>query len=39
VPGIADDEFQRTAQAAKEGCPVSKALSGAEIILDASLEG
>jgi lipoyl-dependent peroxiredoxin len=28
VPGIDDDEFQRAAEAAKEGCPVSKALGG-----------
>jgi lipoyl-dependent peroxiredoxin len=28
VPGIDDDEFRRAAEAAKEGCPVSKALGG-----------
>jgi len=28
VPGIEDDEFQRIAEAAKGGCPVSKALGG-----------
>jgi osmotically inducible protein OsmC len=40
VPGISDDEFQRQAQAAKEGCPVSKALTGGpEISLEAQLEG
>jgi osmotically inducible protein OsmC len=38
VPGIDDDEFQRVAQAAKEGCPVSKALAGVDISLQASLE-
>jgi osmotically inducible protein OsmC len=38
VPGIDDDAFQRTAQAAKEGCPVSKALAAVEITLDATLE-
>lgn len=39
VPGIADDAFQTAAQAAKEGCPVSKALAGVpEITLDATLE-
>jgi osmotically inducible protein OsmC len=37
VPDIDDDAFQEHAEAAKEGCPVSKALAGAEIILDASL--
>jgi lipoyl-dependent peroxiredoxin len=38
VPGIDADEFQQQAQAAKEGCPVSKALGGVESIeLDAQL--
>jgi lipoyl-dependent peroxiredoxin len=32
VPGIEDDEFQRIAEAAKEGCPVSKALGGVDSI-------
>ena len=38
VPGIADDEFQKIAAEAKAGCPVSKALAGVEISLDASLK-
>jgi osmotically inducible protein OsmC len=38
VPGIGDDEFQQIAEAAKKGCPVSKALAGGpEITLDATL--
>lgn len=38
VPGIEEDEFQRLAEAAKKGCPVSKALAGGpEITLDAKL--
>ena len=37
VPGIDDDAFQETAAGAKEGCPVSKALAGVEITLDARL--
>lgn len=37
VPGIDEDTFQGIAQEAKEGCPVSKVLAGAEITLDASL--
>jgi lipoyl-dependent peroxiredoxin len=37
VPDVDDEEFQRHASAAKEGCPVSKALAGVEISLDASL--
>jgi osmotically inducible protein OsmC len=39
VPGIDADTFQQAAQAAKEGCPVSKALAAVEITLDASLAG
>lgn len=38
VPGIDDAEFQRLANGAKEGCPVSRALSGVQIELDATLE-
>lgn len=38
VPGISEEEFQRIAQAAKEGCPVSKLFQGAPIELDATLE-
>jgi len=38
VPGISADDFLRAANAAKEGCPVSKALAGnVEITLDAAL--
>jgi osmotically inducible protein OsmC len=38
VPGIGNDEFQEIAEAAKKGCPVSKALAGGpEITLDATL--
>jgi len=39
VADIDDATFQEHAEAAKDGCPVSKALAGAEITLDASLEG
>ena len=40
VPGIDEDAFKEHAEAAKKGCPVSKALAGVgEITLDASLEG
>lgn len=39
VPGIDEAKFVETAEAAKAGCPVSKALAGVEeITLDASLE-
>jgi osmotically inducible protein OsmC len=38
VPGIDNDAFVQAAQAAKENCPVSKALAGVpEITLDARL--
>ena len=37
VPDVDDEEFQRYANAAKQGCPVSKALAGVEISLDAKL--
>jgi len=37
VPGLDDAAFQQAAQAAKEGCPVSRALAATEITLDARL--
>ena len=37
VPEIDEDTFQQHAEAAKEGCPVSKALAATNITLDASL--
>lgn len=37
VEGLDEDGFVKAAQAAKEGCPVSKALTGVEITLDAAL--
>lgn len=38
VPGIDEETFQKSAQAAKEGCPVSKALASVpSITLDAKL--
>jgi len=37
VPGIAEDEFERIAEDAKQNCPVSKALTGIPITLEASL--
>jgi osmotically inducible protein OsmC len=39
VPGIDDDEYQRLAEQAKDGCPVSRALAGvSDIQLEASLK-
>ncbi len=38
VPGVDDATFREKAEAAKTGCPVSKALEAVEIILDAGLE-
>ena len=37
VPEIDDAKFQEIAEQAKQNCPVSKVLSGAEITLDATL--
>jgi osmotically inducible protein OsmC len=37
VPGIDAATFDRHAQEAKTGCPVSKALAGTDIVLDAKL--
>lgn len=39
VTGLDADGFAKAAEAAKAGCPVSKALTGVEITLDAALEG
>jgi osmotically inducible protein OsmC len=38
VPGIDDAKFQEIAAGTKVGCPVSKALAGVEITMDATLE-
>jgi lipoyl-dependent peroxiredoxin len=39
VPGLDDDAFKKAANAAKDGCVVSRALGGVdEITLDAALE-
>ena len=37
VPGIAAEQFAEAAESAKTGCPVSKALTGTTITLDATL--
>ncbi|POM24307.1 Peroxiredoxin OsmC [Actinomadura rubteroloni] len=37
VPGISAEDFAAAAQGAKENCPVSKALTGTTITLDAAL--
>jgi osmotically inducible protein OsmC len=37
VPGVDESEFERLAQQAKEGCPVSRALAGTPIELEAHL--
>lgn len=37
VPGITPERFQELAEEAKSGCPVSQALAGVEITLEASL--
>lgn len=37
VPGLSAADFEKAAQNAKENCPVSKALAGTKITLDAAL--
>ena len=37
IPGISEEDFQKIAAGAKENCPVSQALSGIPITLEASL--
>jgi lipoyl-dependent peroxiredoxin len=37
VPGVGDEGFLKAAEAAKVGCPVSKALAATKITLDARL--
>jgi osmotically inducible protein OsmC len=39
VPGIDAEEFQTHAETAKANCPVSKALAGVDISLEATLVG
>jgi lipoyl-dependent peroxiredoxin len=39
VPGIDDATFREQAEAAKQNCPVSQALTGVDIQLDARLAG
>jgi osmotically inducible protein OsmC len=38
VPGLDEAEFHKQAEAAKKTCPVSRALAGPEITLEATLE-
>lgn len=38
VDGIDEATFQQVAEAARAGCPVSRALAGVQITLDAALE-
>jgi osmotically inducible protein OsmC len=37
VPGIAEAEFRKIAEAASKSCPVSKALTGVQVSLEAKL--
>jgi osmotically inducible protein OsmC len=39
VPGLDEADFQRIAEDAKTGCPVSQALTGTTITLEATLQG
>jgi osmotically inducible protein OsmC len=37
VPGLDAEKFQEIAEGAKAGCPVSQALAGIDITLEATL--
>lgn len=37
IPGLSEEDFQRIAEEAKAGCPVSQALAGIDITIEASL--
>jgi lipoyl-dependent peroxiredoxin len=39
VPGVSEEEFKQHAQNSKANCPVSKALAGPEIKMEAKLVG
>ncbi|RJS91410.1 OsmC family protein [Salinisphaera sp. Q1T1-3] len=39
VPGMDDAQFKEIAGKAKDACPVSRLYKGADIVLDAALEG
>lgn len=39
VPGTTPEKFREIAEAARRGCPVSQALAGTQITLDARLAG
>ncbi len=39
IPGISEEDFQKHALEAKQNCPVSKVLAGADISLTATLKG
>jgi osmotically inducible protein OsmC len=38
VEGLSDEDFVRSAEEAKANCPVSRALAGVEITVEAELE-
>jgi osmotically inducible protein OsmC len=38
VPGVENDEFQRIVEGTRAGCPVSRALAGVDIQVEATLE-
>ena len=38
VPGMSAEDFQKAAEDAKENCPVSKALTGTTITIEATLD-
>ena len=39
VPGLSQDAFQEAVEATRTGCPISKLYAGAQISVDATLQG
>ncbi|WP_156760432.1 OsmC family peroxiredoxin [Microbacterium karelineae] len=37
VPGITEEQFEEIAESAKSGCPISQALAGIDITIEATL--
>ncbi|WP_110590330.1 OsmC family peroxiredoxin [Microbacterium suaedae] len=38
VPGISEEKFEEIAESAKSGCPISQALAGIDITIEATLD-
>ncbi|WP_221585676.1 OsmC family peroxiredoxin [Microbacterium sp. G2-8] len=38
VPGLSEEQFEELAESAKAGCPISQALAGIDITIEATLD-